>query len=168
MEVWKPIKGYETYYEVSNYGNVRNLKTGYVMKKRHTYDGYVKVTLTVNYKAKDFRVHRLVAETFIPNEHNKETVNHIDGNKDNNNVNNLEWADRHEQLEHAYKLGLKKPDRGCDNCNSKFTAEQVRYIKKHYIPQSKEYGTVALGKKFGVNNSTIGDIVRGVTYKDIV
>lgn len=168
MEVWKPIKDYENYYEVSNYGNVRNIKTGYIMKKRHTFDGYVKVTLTVNYKAKDYRVHRLVAETFIPNEQNKETVNHIDGNKDNNNVNNLEWSDRHEQLEHAYRLGLKKPLRGCNNAISKLTEEQVRYIRANYKPHSKEFGTVALGKMFGVNNSTIGDIIRGVTYKDIV
>ena len=167
MEIWKDIKGYEGKYQVSTYGNVRNKVTGYVMKKRHTFDGYVKVTLTVNYKAKDYRVHRLVAETFIPNTHNKETVNHIDGNKDNNCVDNLEWSSRHEQLEHAYKLGLKKSIRGCDNINAKLTAEQVIYIRTHYKPHSKEFGTVALGKKFGVNNTTIGDIVRGVTYKNI-
>lgn len=168
MEIWKPIKGYEEYYEVSNYGNVRNKRTNYIMKKRYTKDGYVKATLTVNYKSKDYRVHRLVAQAFIPNIQNKETVNHIDGNKENNNVNNLEWADRHEQLEHAYRLGLKKPKRGCENCNAKFTEEQIRFIRSHYKPHSREYGTVALGRMFGVYNTTIGDIVRGITYKNIV
>lgn len=167
MEVWKDIKGYEGIYEVSSHGNVRNKRTGYIMKKRHTFDGYVKVTLTVNYKAKDYRVHRLVAENFIPNTNNKETVNHIDGNKDNNHVNNLEWSNRHEQLAHAYNLGLKKSLKGCSNVNAKLTTEQVRYIRENYKPYSKEFGTVALGIKFGVNNSTIGDIVRGVTYKEI-
>lgn len=168
MEEWRPIENYEGYYEVSNEGRVRNARTGYIMKKRLNVDGYVKATLTINYKAKDFGVHRLVAKAFIPNKENKETVNHIDGNKENNHISNLEWLDRHEQLEHAYKLGLKKPDRGCNNCNSTLTEEQVRFIREHYIPRSKEWGTVALGKMFNLNNATIGDIVRRETYKDIV
>ena len=138
------------------------------MKRRLTFDGYVKVTLTMHNKAKDFRVHRLVAQAFIENIENKETVNHKDGNKLNNNASNLEWSNRHEQLEHAYKLGLKKPMRGCSNKNAKLTEEQVRYIRQHYKRYSTEFGTVALGKKFGVNNATIGDIVRGETYKDII
>ena len=168
MEIWKPIKNHEGIYEVSNTGKVRRTQTGYIQKQRLNADGYVKVTLTVNSIAKDFRMHRLVAEAFIPNEENKETVNHKDGNKTNNNVENLEWCDRHEQMFHAYRLGLKKAAKGCDNYNSALTEEQVRFIREHYKPHSKEWGTVALGKMFGLNNATIGDVVRRVTYKDVI
>jgi len=102
--------------------------------------------------------------TFIPK---KDTVNHIDGNKENNAASNLEWADRHEQLDHAYRLGLKKAIRGVENGNSKLTAEQVKEIRKKYIPQSEQFGTVALAKKYGVTDATIGHIIRGETYKDV-
>lgn len=78
-------------------------------KQRLNVDGYPSVLLTNSGKRMTTRVHRLVAEAFIPNPENKETVNHIDGNKENNNVSNLEWADRSEQMYHAYELGLKKP-----------------------------------------------------------
>lgn len=72
-------------------------------------DGYPSVKLTYFGKKLTTRVHRLVAEAFIPKVENKETVNHKDGNKENNHFSNLEWADRAEQLQHAYDLGLKKP-----------------------------------------------------------
>lgn len=110
------------------------------------------------------RIHRLVAEAFVPRVEGKDTVNHIDGNKLNNRADNLEWADRSEQMYHAYDNDLKKPMRGENNGNAKLTAEQVEAIRKEYVRYSKEHGTVALGKKYGVNNSTIGAIVRGVTY----
>lgn len=97
---WRTIENYERY-EISENGDVRNKNTGYVMKKRLTFDGYVKVTLNENSKSKDFRVHRLVAEAFIPNHKGKETVNHKDGNKENNHVDNLEWATRSEQNTHT-------------------------------------------------------------------
>ena len=92
------------------------------------------------------------------------SLKNIDGNKKNNNVNNLEWADRHEQLKHAYKNKLKKPMKGVLSPNAKLTIEQVEAIRNEYVPRSREHGTVALSKKYGVNNSTIGDVVRGVTY----
>lgn len=167
MEVWKDIKGYEGLYQVSNTGKVKSVRRNKILKKRLTFDGYVKATLTVDRKAVDKRVHRLVAEAFIANPYNKPTVNHIDGNKENNNVDNLEWSDRHEQLQHAYNLGLKKPLSGVKNPHSKLSEDDIRYIRKHFVPQSKEFGTVALGRKFGVDNSIIGKVVRGLSYKDV-
>ena len=113
------------------------------------------------------RVHRLVAEAFIPNPENKDTVNHIDGNKQNNIVSNLEWVNRTEQMIHAYNLGLKTSRIGSKNSNAKLTDEQVREIRKLYVPQSKEFGTVALGKKYGVTNRVIGLIVNGKAYKNV-
>lgn len=153
-EIWKDIEGYEGFYQVSNLGRIKSIGGWCGAAKRKekiratslTKDGYVKVRLLYKGKDKTERVHRLVAQAFIPNTDNKDTVNHIDGNKQNNNVDNLEWVNRHEQMEHAYKMGLKQSRSGYNNSNSKLTKEQVEEIRKLYIPQSKEYGTVALGK----------------------
>lgn len=92
MEMWKPISGYEGLYEVSNFGRVKSLKFG--KEKILTpgnYKGYLSVQLCKDGKRKMMRVHRLVAEAFIPNPNKLETVNHKDEDKTNNSANNLEW-----------------------------------------------------------------------------
>lgn len=168
-EVWKDIEGYEGLYAVSNYGRVKSLRRNTILKKRTTKDGYIKVTLTVNYKAKDFTVHRLVAKAFIENANAEKnsTVNHIDGNKENNHFSNLEWVDRKEQLYHAYKLGLKKPMAGVDNPHHKLSEDDIRFIRSHYKRNSRDYNTVTLGKMFGVDNSIIGKVVHNTSYKNV-
>lgn len=106
-EVWKPIKGFENEYEISNYGNLRSIKQknskiikGYIEK-----NGYIHVVLTKmkngkNVKRRSTRIHRLVAETFIPNPNKYPEINHIDMIKTNNKVSNLEWCTRkHNQCE---------------------------------------------------------------------
>lgn len=168
MEIWKDIEGFEGLYQVSNEGRVRSLDhyannhfiEGVMRTPSHTKDGYVKYRLVANGKDVTARVHRLVALAFIPNPENKETVNHIDGNKNNNHVSNLEWMDRHEQLNHAYKLGLKKPV----HTNRKLTMEDAEEIRRTYKRQSKEFGTVALANKYGVTDVVIGKIVRNEAY----
>lgn len=97
MEMWKEIDGYEGRYEVSNYGNVRSLnfrQTGMVknLKPQPDKKGYLTVGLCKDGGMKWGKIHRLVASAFIPNPDNKPQVNHKDGNKANNCVNNLEWA----------------------------------------------------------------------------
>lgn len=89
-EIWKKIKDYN--YEVSNYGRVRRIETNRVLKTFYDKDKYVMVSLCKKSKCKRFRLHRLVALAFIPNPNKLPQVNHIDENKDNNNVNNLEWC----------------------------------------------------------------------------
>ena len=174
-ETWKDIEGFNGFYQVSNLGRVKSLGgwCGTAKKKErirtlsHTKDGYLKVRLM--YKGKDItcRVHRLVAEAFIPNPKNLETVNHIDGNKENNVVNNLEWCDRIYQMEHAYKLKLKTSRLGSDNTNAKLTDEDIKYIKSVYKKYSREFNTVSLAKKFNVTNRVIGLIVNNKTYKNV-
>lgn len=168
-EVWKDVPGFEGAYQISNHGRVRSIpRRGTRLKEirtiSYTRDGYARIRLIFKEKDVTVRIHRLVAEAFIPKVEGKDTVNHIDGNKLNNHAENLEWADRSEQMFHAYSNDLKKPMCGETNGNAKLTAEQVEAIRKEYVRYSKEHGTVALGKKYGVNNSTIGAIVRGVTY----
>ena len=106
-EIWKDIKGYEGKYQISNLGNVKNLKTSYILKGVDT-RGYLRVGFTKNKKVKLFRIHRLVAEAFIPNPYNKPEINHIDGNKHNNKITNLEWCTSQENTIHSYKNNLQK------------------------------------------------------------
>lgn len=93
-EYWKPVVGYEGLYMVSNWGRVKSIKFGKerILKQWTNKDGYLQVSLFKNNKRKNFRVHRLVAEAFIPNLDNLPQVNHRDENPLNNNVDNLEWC----------------------------------------------------------------------------
>ena len=95
-EVWCPIKGFENIYEVSDQGRVRSLKFGKerILKPGKIQNGYLKVNLWKNGEMKQCKVHRLVAQTFIPNPDNLPQVNHKDENKTNNSVQNLEWCDQ--------------------------------------------------------------------------
>lgn len=127
-EIWKPIKGYETLYEVSNCGRVKRLNYTAFCNGGNQYSkfsckkklkekflcfgdnghGYQFIILYKNKISKNFYVHRLVAEAFIPNPNNLPEVNHKDGNKQNNCVSNLEWCTNGENQKHAYKTGLHK------------------------------------------------------------
>lgn len=103
-EIWKDVKDYEKLYWVSNLGNVKSKKKKLkpILNKR----GYYKVELSKNGKQKRYFIHRLVAINFIDNPYNKEQVNHKDGCKTNNCVDNLEWCTNLENQRHAIKNGL--------------------------------------------------------------
>lgn len=120
-ENWKPIKGYEGYYEVSDIGRVksvaRKISNGHgLVEKNERFllpnvlaKGYLQVTLYKDKARKCFQVHRLVASAFIENKENYPQVNHINGNKQDNRVCNLEWCDNSMNQLHAWKTGLQKP-----------------------------------------------------------
>lgn len=112
-EIWKDIEGYEGLYQVSNTGKVRSLhwnRSSYA-KELTQYDqnGYKLVTIRRNKRGKNFLVHRLVAKAFIENPNGYDEVNHIDGNKSNNCVMNLEWLSRKNNVSHAIANRLRKP-----------------------------------------------------------
>lgn len=121
-EIWKPISNFEGLYEVSNLGNVRsvdriktqwnryqNVKVKYKgqLLKKHKLRGYYAVNMWKNGKMYNKQIHRLVAQAFIPNQDNFPIVNHIDGNKTNNRVENLEWCSYSHNTKEAYRIGLK-------------------------------------------------------------
>lgn len=178
-EIWKDIKGYEGYYQVSNFGRVKSLARVVIGKNNRKYDikekivksrihqnGYLFVHLCKNGKKKHLSIHRLLAQAFIPNLENKPEVNHKDGNKENNRVENLEWATSKENVHHAFRTGLKIMTKG-EKCSwSKLTEKQVSEIKKEL--KNCYYGAyVKLGKKYNVCPETIRAIKLNKTWKHI-
>lgn len=161
MEVWKTISA-AVDYEVSNWGRVRSWKRRKprIIKQLFLYGAYWKVRLYVGDTLKVFAVHRLVAEAFIPNPEGKPQVNHINGNKLDNRVENLEWVTPHENSLHAVVAGLIA--QGADNCQAKLTNEQVRYIRNN--PDNLTGRTLA--KMFSVCPMTISNIQLGKKYRN--
>ncbi|MED3974580.1 NUMOD4 motif-containing HNH endonuclease [Priestia megaterium] len=169
-EIWKPIGGYEEYYEVSNFGRVRSkdrrvsngpgsyIKKARILKRSKTTTGYWKVELSKDGTKKSLKVHRLVAAAFIDNPNNKPFVNHIDGNPLNNHISNLEWCTQAENMQHAYQTGLIK-------CNfHKYKQEIVEEYTEDPDATIKK-----LSKKYGCNESSIRNFFKttGVRIKTI-
>lgn len=171
-ERWKSVVDYEDSYEISTSGNIRSLDRivqcryptpikGKQLKPVKNGQGYLQVTL----KGKIYLVHRLSAFTFLDNSENKPEVNHIDGDKTNNYLSNLEWCTKSENHIHAHKLGLKKsnfkPNYGSSNGNSKLTKEQVEEIKVKF---NAGVSRKKLSHKYEVSITTISSINTGRTW----
>lgn len=175
-EVWRPIKGFDGVYEVSNLGKIRSVdrkgqmksqSLGYVARK---YKGkiiaqnldsrgmYLIAHLSINGKSCAKLVHRLVAEAFIENPMGLPEINHIDENKQNNAVTNLEWCDHIYNNNYGTKAGST---RGEKNSRSKFTEETIRSFRSEYIPRDKEYGLTPLARKYGISVTHACSIVKG-------
>lgn len=107
--MWKDIENCSNY-EISDKGEIRNKTTQHILKNYIMPNGYCQVSLKVDgeKKFKKFYVHRLMAETFLPNLENKREVNHKDGNKENNSLENLEWITSSDNQKHRHSIGITK------------------------------------------------------------
>ena len=173
-EDWKDINGYEGKYQVSNYGRIKSFpkfierKTGSYFTKEKvlkcTLDnyGYPCVYLYSNGNVRHIKVHILVAKSFIENPNGYSDINHKDGNKTNNRIDNLEWCDRSHNIQHAYDNFLHKS--GEEHNLSKLTWNEVNYIRENYKPYDKEFGQKSLAEKFNVDRNTIWYILNNKTW----
>lgn len=170
----KPIPDHEGYFAGEN-GKIYSdrikghRKSGPIheLKPRYNNRGYarVKVRNSTTGKRDDMLVHRLVAEAFIPNPDDLPEVNHKHGDKSDNRASELEWVTSLDNSRHAYSTGLAD-NNGERNGNAKLTREQIREIRDSYKPWDRECGGRALARKYGVNDSTIDEIIRGRRWKD--
>ena len=159
-EEWVSIKGFEKW-QISNKGRVKSPNK--ILKPYFDQRKYYMVDL-----GKTKRIHRLVAEAFLPNPDNKPQVNHIDGDKTNNDVRNLEWCTNQENMIHACKSGLYSKNRakGANNGNSKLKEETVVEIKAMLkTPNRPSYKKI--GERFDVSPSTISEINNGKVWTHV-
>lgn len=176
-EIWKDIPEYEGLYQASSLGNIRsidriiydkNLKRsrnfkGKILKQNIRNDGYLFVNLSKNGINKVVKIHRIIAKTFIKNNNNYKCINHINGNKQDNNINNLEWCTYSHNIKEAYRLGLKKSIsiKGGKNKCSKIVNQydlDNNFIKKWYCIKDAS-------KKLKIKDSNISLCCKGKRNK---
>ena len=167
---WKTCSGFNNY-EVSTTGLIRNATTKRLLSG--VTRKYIEVCLCQDNKQVTQYLHILIARTFIPNPYNLPQVNHKDGNKLNNNIENLEWCTCKDNIAHAWKTGLSKPcyksRNACDKgTNRKLTLEDVRYIRKNYVRgtnQNNPGNGKELCKKFNITEGNLSHIITGRNWK---
>ena len=150
--MWKLLEFTNNLYSISDSGKVKNNKTGKILTPVKTHNGYFRVGLP----CKLYRIHRLVAESFIPNPENKPFVNHINGVKTDNRVENLEWVTAKQNINHSWRIGLSKP-----------RYENIKQPKK--VVQMDLQGNIIqtfnslmdAERATGINNSGISKVCRG-------
>ena len=163
IEIWKDVVGYEGIYQVSNLGRVKSLEKKFWSNKNNSFSinkefirklsstrkGYLRVGLMKDLKQKPFLVHRLVAIAFIPNLENKPEVNHINGIKNDNRVENLEWVTTKENVIHSFQNGLSVRAKGENSKSSKLNYQKASEIRKSNL-KNKDLSLI-----YGVSISSI-------------
>lgn len=175
-ERWKPIKGYEGKYEVSNLGVVRSFlitgtgtrlsSTPHILKQDTDRYGYRGCRLYKNGVGCRRTLHRLVSQAFIPNHENKPEVNHKNGDKSSNYASNLEWATRSENKKHAFRMGLYKTRKGEEINTAKLNRFQVQRIRlmKEVTPRITQRKMATM---FDVGHGCICKILKRIRWGHI-
>lgn len=178
-EIWKDIEGFEGMYQISSNGRVKSLPRttwftnkngeskfisvrGRIMKPHK--QKYLKAYLNLNGNTNMISVHRLVAMSFIPNPENKPQVNHVDGDKFNNNVNNLEWVTLSENRRHAFDTGLQSPKRGVKSHLATHTESDVINVLNAWNSGMKK---INISRMYNVSISFVDRVVDGKSWRHI-
>ena len=176
-ERWSKIPNYEKFYMASNLGRIKSIGRWVntcgdgkryveerIMKPQKRPDGYLMVGLSKNNKTTSKTIHRLVLTSFLDQPPKKEFVNHIDGNKKNNKLSNLEWVDKSENAKHSFRLGLSKPTRGELSGVSKLKEKDVLDIKRRAL--SGELAK-SISNDYNISNATVYQIKNGKRWAHI-
>jgi hypothetical protein len=166
MEEWKYILGYGERYKISSLGRMASLARKDSMGRdvnerilsQNIAHGYFYVDLCLEGDRKRYFIHRLVAQYFVKNPLNKPEVNHIDGNKQNDCMQNLEWVTSSENKLHSYRIGLQKRRPGIKHPLAKLNDDSIREIRKSNLSNDE------LGEKYGVTRGTIWAAKNGKTW----
>lgn len=177
-EIWKDVVGYEGLYQVSNFGNVKSLVRtvkksdgrymtigGRILKKAIRRGGYYGACLRKDNSSKTIYNHRLVALAFIENEFNYDCINHKDGCKENNHVENLEWCTRSMNIRHAIDTGLIVHAKGINSSNVKLKPSNVLKIRCLCLDNNMSPKDIAL--VYGVSVSQVYAIHHRTTWKHL-
>lgn len=169
MEQWKDIKieNFEGVYQINTVGNIKSLtkkdkSKNPIIMKSFIRGGYFSILLMKETKRKLFYIHRLIALTFINNPENKKYVNHIDGNKLNNKLENLEWCTASENIQHSLKNRLRIPQSGENHYKTSLTKTDIENIRNSYIRRIVTHKLLA--KKYNVSESCIYGILNYKTW----
>lgn len=170
IEIWKPIV-YQNIkfgmYEVSNMGRVRNIKTRHIMSQCPSEKGYLMTEFRCygNKGSRSIKIHRIVAITFVDGRTNERNeVNHIDGNKNNNKASNLEWVSRKENIRHGFDNGLIPALRGSSNGHSRLNEETVHVICEYLVRKHGDCTKVLYDMRLEEYDINLGDI-HDIKYK---
>ena len=171
MEIWKNIIGFQGFYQVSNLGRIRSVRFNKIklLITAINHFGYCYNCISIKNIKKNYTVHRLVALTFIPNTENKAQVNHINGIKTDNRVENLEWVTSKENINHAWKNGLSKSHKGEMSSKSKITENQALIIinAKRNSNNKRYWGLKELCEKIGISYGIGCEISKGNNWKHL-
>lgn len=163
-EIWLPIEGYEGYY-ASNKGRVLSKCLRPMRATKRKRDGYMVLTLSqTNGKRRQMFVHRLIAMAFLGAIPPGMTVNHRNGDKGDNSLDNLEIVTLRQNIQHAFDTGIKKPRRGEQSPTAILTESQVREIKAEIANGA---GNTELARRYGTTHSNISAIRRGLSWRHI-
>lgn len=160
--IWKEIPNYNSRYYISTEGFVKTYK-GNILKPVITENGYTIVHLrNKGETGKTHRLHKLVADAFLPNDSNVSDINHLNGIKTDNRLCNLERCNRSENMLHAFRLGLVKLRTKENHLKAKLTQVKANEIRNKFI--TGKYSLYALGKEYNVHAKTISQIVNGKSW----
>ena len=161
MAIWAPIQGLDALYLISDDGRVWSVRRNRELAP-HIHSGYRRVSLP----GRQALIHRLVAMAFIPTEDVSAPINHIDGNKANNRVANLEWTTPQGNAIHAFAAGLRRSQHGEKHGRAQLTEDQVREIRVGYAPRKHGY-KAAMAEKHGVSVWAIKHVLAGTSWKHV-